>query len=320
MIYPSGNYLGVVQLTFRNNCYGKKCCTPVDDSATLDRLYFSDGRRMCTPYTTGMMRTRETYGYGSYRWISMATRDFSHTRKLIKGVADADEETDVFSCFTIENDEEAPVLVSISLCVSMRDPDVASTSLTIGNASNVLNVYLPFYANETMARYEIEYTKEKISWLADGIILREVHSDEVENYPDEEMKIEMGLFPMEVRNTTEDEVEASDRSYLEVRMRVFRVRFLEQKKWIVHDEPMLLDEPSSASTWKIIGAIGLAFVIILCVVTTMRLFYVLSKTEDVDPKAVYLLGEENTKCLVANNEIMKSDNNLIPQFPMKVQS
>lgn len=212
---------GMMQIAFNNDCTGNKCCR----------------KFLCSPFTTGNLKSIQKYGYGSFRWYATAIHDMSLPRSTVE----------VLSCFSLKNDPAEKIALVISICVSSAYPFVATTILQAGEYKFSERHSLPFDASKEIVHWRIDYQACHITWAYDGTTLREIKAQQIE-IPYTSVRVEMGMFPS---RSNEPWMRAkppplTDRSPVAIVMRVFRFRYIYN---IVHDEPL------SSETWKISGLV-----------------------------------------------------------------
>jgi len=201
---------GMLQIELWNNCYEDHCC-----------LEKNRGHKDCTPYTTGQLVSKENYGYGSYRWHAIATP-----------LEYSPDQIDVSSCFSLENDEESEVMLGVSLCVSSKNPNQVASIFQMGEYSST--EYHNIYADsigKSLAEYQIDYLPSGIKYKVNGLLLREIKSDQIDFYTKDDLQIQMGLFPsVDAEQKMYDRKEMAHHIVVPSmhKMQVFRVDYIKQ--------------------------------------------------------------------------------------------
>jgi len=217
--------MGILRLRFTNFCYGNHCCSKSD---------------YCTPYTSSALTSKKTYGYGSYRWHATASRTFLNEANAT-----------IYSCFSVETHENDEI--GMSICSFSRDPSVVSIALNGGQGveTHTELFRLDFNANETNAWYRIDYQEDSIAYYIDGVLIRKLRSDEGIKIPHKQMKVDMGLFSGNEKQSRNKQTKLQNRAKVDVRMRIFQFLYKEiVPDIIVHDEPMTLGGSSGLLVWK----------------------------------------------------------------------
>jgi len=245
---------GVLRLDFKNDCEGEQCCH----------------EDVCTPFTSGTLKSKQKYGYGSYRWHAIATKDLSR-----------DTAYGTLSCFTVES-EVSPQPQGMSLCAFSHEPEIVATVFYYGEHTDVLYFKVDFPTNDTLARYRIDFFEDSISWIVNGDILHGISAMD-QKLPSPEVHIEMGVFANDetVEYPKPSEMKPMhERPHMDIRMRILRFRFIEENDLtvkgsiyptkttddvIIHDEPMIVGT-DPVPNWKVLAIIGILATVVLTMI------------------------------------------------------
>jgi len=266
------NPLGILSLNFKNDCYGIHCQTTVEQS--LGRF---------TPFSSGKITSSYKYGYGSFRFRSLAVQDTSYDVGPLPEVISIAEEVEVMSCFILVNDKTSSTPLKISLCISSKDPLTAITSVQAGSYFSTEYTPLLFDASKHIRVYGIDYHPCHIKFIAAGNVLRKIKGTEVD-IPYEGLRIGMVMLALSAKPPKYLALE--DRTHIHMRMLVYRASYMPQTM-TMHDEPLMKQSSYYIHPLYFIGVI--LFIFILC-------FYVLNWNDCVSfqkPEDFYMLMKDN---------------------------
>jgi len=218
VVHHRVNKRDFADFNFRNDCTDIGCCVG----------------ETCFPYTSGMMTSMETYGYGSFRWLALASQDRSDIRH-------PDDEVFVQSFFSLIGRD-----VEISIVMSNKYPFQAELIYRNGAFLFAKIVKLDFNSRTTCL-YRIDWTKDSIKYIINGDIYYELTPHQAQmrksrmEVPRGPLKIEVGVMPkVEGLRDVRTNPNLLSRSLIWVRLRLFRMRYISQEDLQQKDEMLIL--------------------------------------------------------------------------------
>merc|ERR1719483_158662 len=247
-----------LQLVTSNDCKDRNvCCKAAPKTPFNDKF-----AKTCTQFTGALIYTRRNYGFGSFRFFSIAAhhRTGIGVNELHFGTLKLADIEEIWSCFILEGPSSRAEM-SISMCIMANDPFHAALSWENGGDQETRHVRIPMDASREIAIYRIDWTKDHISWLINGNVIGKIYASET-SYPMRPLHIKSTLFP---QLDVEKEIPVDyfiNTKKIEVRMDLFRVTYIPQHLMNDKDELLVLGHFSSKH-WTWIIATGLLLLAII---------------------------------------------------------
>merc|ERR1719285_483038 len=175
-----------LHLTIRNDCEESECCA----------------EEYCTPYTAGMLVSRNTYGYGSFKWQARAinTNGYNHNYH------------DVWSCMSIEHfpaSAEDGVSMGFSTCIPSESPRHAAFIWNYNETMIDSVELLPINAGRRFATFRIDWTPKYAAWYVNGMLMKMIESTNV-TFPDRPLHIKASVIPQRPNLSIEPRASVAD--------------------------------------------------------------------------------------------------------------